>query len=131
AKEVVGCDITPEMYRRAKQSLRQYPNVTLYVGKITDVPARQKSFDLVFDSIVLLHILHPHELQQTAERMQEISDRIFIVEHTDEGEHFPISKYSILRTPEEYEALFKPYRLVKKKEHRCAGDRFTMMLFER
>jgi SAM-dependent methyltransferase len=131
AKEVVGCDISPIMLEKAKNNLRGVDNVKLYLGKIKDVKVPKKSFDLVFDSIVLLHILDPKELNETINKMKELSDRVFIVEHTYEGLDFPISKYSILRKPEEYENLFKPYKLVKKKTHFCAGDTFTLMLFEK
>ena len=131
AAYVTGCDLTPEMIERAKIRLRKYDNVFLHVGRITDIPLPRERYDLVFDSIVLLHILDPIELRKTADKMMELSEKIFLVEHTDEGPGFPISKYSILRTAEEYETLFRPYTLVQQQEHLCAGDRFTMMLFEK
>ena len=130
AKKVTGVDISALMLERAREKLAELENAQLLLGKITDLELPPKSFDLVFESIVLLHILNPQELQSTIRKMQELSDRIFIVEHTYEGPNFPISKFSILRKPEEYEELFKPYRLVKQKTHMCAGDTFTMMLFE-
>lgn len=130
AKKVVGVDISPPMLERAREKLKKFRNVHLFLGKITDLGLPPKSFDLIFESIVLLHILNPQELQDTIHKMQELSDRIFMVEHTHEGRGFPISKYSILRKPEEYERLFRPYKLVKQKMHMCAGDTFTMMLFE-
>jgi len=130
AREVVGIDISPVMYARAQENLAEFENVRLILGNINDVELPPKSFDLVFESIVLLHILDPKELKRTIQSMQNLGHRIFIVEHTYEGPEFPVSKYSILRKPEEYEALFAPYKLVKQKTHLCAGDRFTMMLFE-
>ncbi|MBI5158679.1 class I SAM-dependent methyltransferase [Candidatus Micrarchaeota archaeon] len=160
ARKVAGCDFSSEMLARAAENLRKFnplvlnakndvenklraravafggrgympTNVRLYLGKIFDLRLPAKSFDLVFESIVLLHILDPEELRATIARMQELSNRIFICEHTFEGEAFPISRYSILRTAEEYEELFKPFKLVKKKTHLCAGDSFTLMLFEK
>ncbi|MBI1971020.1 methyltransferase domain-containing protein [Candidatus Woesearchaeota archaeon] len=130
AAHVTGYDMTPEMIIKARQALQGYHNVDLHIGKIEDVPVGKK-YDLVFECLVLLHILNSEEVQRTIRRMQDLSDRVFIVEHTYEGPDFPISRYSVLRTPEEYEALFKPYRSVWQKEHRCVGDRFTMMLFEK
>lgn len=130
AKEVTGVDLSPVMLEKAKQNLGELENVRLMLGKITDLELPPKAFDLVFESIVLLHILNPEELKGTIAKMEELSDRIFIVEHTYEGPDFPISKYSILRKPEEYETLFAPYKLAKQKDVKCAGDRFTMMLFE-
>lgn len=130
AKEVTGVDLSPVMLEKAKRNLGELENVKLMLGKITDLELPPKAFDLVFESIVLLHILNPEELKATIAKMQELSDRIFIVEHTYEGPDFPISKYSILREPEEYEELFAPYKLAKQKDVKCAGDRFTMMLFE-
>jgi len=131
AKEVVGVDLSPVMLERARQNLEGIDNVQLLLGKLTELDLPPKSFDLVFESIVLLHILNPDELKATIGKMQELSDRIFIVEHTYQGPDFPISKYSILRKPEEYEKLFAPYRLNKQKTHLCAGDNFTLMLFEK
>jgi len=131
AKHVSACDLSSVMYSRSKEQLQDYDNVQLQVGRITDIVPSEARYDLVFESIVLLHILNPQELKETATRMQELSDRIFIAEHTFEGPDFPISKFSILRTPEEYEALFAPYQLVKQKTHYCAGDNFTLMLFEK
>ncbi len=132
SSEVVGCDFSGRMIRRARWALRGMENVSLHQGKITEIELGlpPKYFDLVFESIVLLHILSPKELADTARCMQELSDRIFLVEHTYEGPDFPISRYSILRTPDEYVRLFEPYRLVKQREHLCAGDKFTLMLFE-
>lgn len=131
AARVVGCDISPLMLEQAKRYLEGCANVQLHLGKITEVPlATGERFDLVFDSIVLLHILSPTELRATIQRMMDLSDRIFIAEHTYEGPDFPISRYTILRTPEEYEHLFAPYKLVKTQTHYCAGDTFTLMLFE-
>jgi 2-polyprenyl-3-methyl-5-hydroxy-6-metoxy-1,4-benzoquinol methylase len=131
AKVVSACDLSPLMYYRATEQLSEYNNVDLHLGRITEVTPNEQRYDLVFESIVLLHVLDPQELKATAARMQELSDRIFITEHTFEGEGFPISKYSILRKPEEYEALFAPYKLVKEKIHSCAGDNFQLMLFEK
>ncbi len=132
SQEVVGIDISPRMLERARENLRGLQNVMLYQGKLRDVdlPFPQKYFDLAFESIVLLHILNPRELSETARRMQSLTDRIFMVEHVYEGLGFPISKYSILRSPEEYVDLFKPYKLAKQKTHYCAGDKFMLMLFE-
>lgn len=130
AKQVTGTDFSPIMLDRARANLASLENVCLHLGKITDLELPSKTFDLLFESIVLLHILNPEELRATIQKMQELSDRIFILEHTYEGPDFPISKYSILRKPEEYEVLFQPYTLVKKKTHLCAGDKFTMILFE-
>jgi len=131
AKSVDGCDFSAQMLERAKQNLSEHENIQLMHGKITDLDLPPKSYDLVFESIVLLHILNPEELRNTVQKMQSLSDKIFIVEHTFEGPGFPISKFTILRKPEEYEEIFKPYKLVKQKTHISAGDTFTMMLFEK
>lgn len=130
AGEVVGNDISPIMLKRAEHRLKGYKNIVLHFGKIYEMDFPKKSFDLVFDSIVLLHILNPEELQKTIRAMQELSDTIFLVEHTYERENFPISKYSILRRSEEYVELLKPYGLLKQKTHLCAGDNFTFFLFQ-
>jgi len=130
AREVVGCDITKGMLDKARVNLSGSDNVTLFQGRITDMELEPKSFDLAFESIVLLHILNPEELNATVAKMRESARRVFLCEHTYEGPDFPISKYSILRKPEEYHEIMKPYRLVRQKTHFCAGDRFTMMLFE-
>jgi SAM-dependent methyltransferase len=131
ANYIDGCDFSPVMLEKARKNLASKTNVGLYLGKITDTTLPRDSYDLVFESIVLLHILDPLELKETANKMMSLSDRVFLVEHTYEGSNFPISKYSILREPGEYARLFSPYKLVKQKEHSCAGDKFTMMLFEK
>ena len=131
AKEVVGVDLSSVMLERAKQNLEGFDNVQLLLGKLTELDLPAKSFDLVFESIVLLHILNPDELKVTIKKMQELSDRIFIVEHTYQGPDFPSSKYSILRKQKEYEKLFAPYGLIKQKTHLCAADNLTLMLFEK
>lgn len=130
AEHVTSIDLSPLMLERAKANLSKFDNVDLRLGRLTELAIKPKSFDLAFESIVLLHILNPEELRATARKLQETSKTILIVEHTYEGPNFGISKYSILRKPEEYEDLFKPYRLIKSLRHRCAGDCFTLMLFE-
>lgn len=130
ADQVTAIDFSETMLKRAKENLRNFNNVKLILSKITDLKENE-NYDLVFESIVLLHILNPEELIKTIKKMKELSDTIFICEHTYEGENFPISKYSILRKPEEYNELFKPYKLIKSKTHFCAGDRFTLMLFKK
>ena len=131
AEKVVGCDISPIMFQKAKRNLKGIKNIELHLGKISDWSFKRKSFDLVFESIVLLHILNKDELKKTIDMMKKLSDKIFLCEHTYEGEDFPISKYSILRKVEEYEKLFNPYKLTRKKTHLCVGDNFTLMLFEK
>ncbi|MCK4265629.1 class I SAM-dependent methyltransferase [Candidatus Babeliales bacterium] len=132
AKEVVGNDISPVMLERARQNLKDFDNIQLLLGKITELDLSPKSFDLVFVSAVLMHILNPRELRVTIKKMQELSDKIFILEHTyNKGLTSSISKYSILRKIEEYQKLFVPYRLNKQKKHRYVGDNFTLMLFEK
>ncbi len=130
AQQVVGIDISESMLERARKNIEGFSNVSLHKGRVTDLQIDPKSFDLAFESIVLLHILAPKELRATIETLKNASSTIFIVEHTFEGHDFPSSKYTILRSPEEYEKLFKPFRLVKSLEHACAGDRFTLQLFK-
>lgn len=130
AERVTGIDFSPVMIERARQNLANFSNIDLSVGRITDLSFQEKSFDLAFESIVLLHILSPEELRATVCKLQEASTKIFLCEHTYEGPDFPISKYTILRKPEEYMELFKPYKLIKSLDHSCAGDRFTLMFFE-
>jgi 2-polyprenyl-3-methyl-5-hydroxy-6-metoxy-1,4-benzoquinol methylase len=133
AKEVLGIDMTPEMIEKAKKNLENLKNIQLLVGKITEADLPAGNYDLVFESIVLLHITNPQELKETVEKLKTLSGRIFIVEHTFDPQNpdLPSSKFSIFRKPEEYAELFKPYQMVKQKDTRCAGDRFTMMLFEK
>ena len=130
AQSVVGNDISASMLKKARRRLQGYKNVDLRLGKIYEMDFPEKSFDLVFDSIVLLHILSPVELEKTVQAMQNLSNTIFLVEHTYEGENYPISKYSILRRQEEYHQLFLPYELIKQKTHLCVGDTFTFFLFK-
>ena len=131
AREVVGNDMSSVMLERARQNLKDFDNIQLLLGKITELDLSPKSFDLVFVSSVLAHILDPGELRVTIKKMQELSDKIFMLEHTYEGPNSSISKYSILRKIEEYQELFAPYRLNKQKTHRYVGDNFTLMLFEK
>lgn len=132
AKKVVGVDISSTMLEKAKKELEGYSNVELRLGKITDLNFPPKSFDLVFESIVLLHILNPEELKQTVEKMKELSDKIFLAEHVYDPEQpdLPPSKFSIFRKTKEYKELFEPYKLIKHNITSCAGDRFDLMLFE-
>lgn len=131
AEFVFAIDFSKKMFEKAGEKLKGYSNVELRLGKITEMELPPKSFDLVFEPIVLLHILKPENLLKTVKAMKNLSDTIFLVEHTYEGSDFPISHYSILRKPEEYAELFKPYVLLKQKIHKCAGDTFTMMLFQK
>lgn len=131
AKEIIGNDISPNMIQRATKNLKGFDNVSLHVGKITELGLSPKSFDLVFSSLVLIHIINPEELKQTIEKMKELSDRVFIVEQTYQDKGPPRSKYTIFRRREEYEQLFKPYNLTMQKEHIVSEqDTVTMMLFE-
>lgn len=130
ANRVVGCDFSETMLKKAKRNLKKLDNIELYHGKITDIDI-QGRFDFVFESIVLLHILSPEELQATVDTMMKLSDTVFLLEHTYEGPDFPISKFSILRAVEEYEQLFSPFKLTKLKKHLCAGDTFHLMLFQK
>ena len=69
--------------------------MTLRQGKIYEMEIEPGSFDLAFESIVLLHILDQQELRKTAEAMKSLSKRVFLCEHTYEGPDFPISKYTL------------------------------------
>lgn len=131
AREVVGNDISLVMLERARQNLKDFDNIQLFLGKIIELDLSPKSFDLVFVSSVLAHILDAGKLRVTIKKMQELSDKIFILEQTDDGLDFSVSKYSIIRKIEEYQELFAPYKLNKQKTYCCVGDNFTLMLFEK
>ena len=133
AREVIAADASEEMHRKASQNLKGARNVTLHKGKITEVATRGE-FDLVFDSIVLLHILNPAELRATAERMKQLcadNGHVFLCEHVYEPRKSEGSRYSIFRRPEEYEKLFEPFELVARKPTRVSGDLFMMYLFKK
>jgi SAM-dependent methyltransferase len=56
-REVDGVDISPEMLARARERLRDCPNVTLHQGSGTDLAGLpDSSFDLAFSYIVFQHI---------------------------------------------------------------------------
>ncbi|NQU83936.1 MAG: class I SAM-dependent methyltransferase [Parcubacteria group bacterium] len=131
AKEVVGCDISPTMVEKAEENLKEFENTKLYLNKVANVNLPSKYFDLAFTSTVLQHILDPKELDETANKMMELSDEICIIEHTYQGPDFPISKYTILRNPDEYEKLFAPYKLMKQQYYFCSNDRLNMMFFQK
>lgn len=131
AKEVCGCDMTQSMIERAKENLKEFNNVELHTGKITEIRTIEKKFDLVFTSEVLQHILNPEELKKTAEKMRQLSDKICIIEHIDQGSELPMSKFTILRTSEEYETLFAPYKCAKQQIFFEGNDKLNMMLFEK
>lgn len=130
AQRVVGSDISPNMLNRARKALEEFENVTLLSGKVYNLDLGQKSFDLVFTCTVLGHILDPGELKKTSEEMKRLSDRIFIVEHIDQGEDFPVTNYTIIRTVEEYKELFAPYKVTVEKHHMAGEDDYVMMVFE-
>lgn len=81
ARKVVGCDFTPLMVDEARKNLASFNNVDLRLGKITQIELAPKSFDLVFDAQVLIHILNVEELMETIEKMKLLADRVFVVEH--------------------------------------------------
>ena len=130
AREVVGVDFSSGMIARAKRALLNSSNVTLLHGEITDFEFPHKSFDLVFESIVLLHILDPKRLRATAQVMQQLSDTIFIMEPLTTPSNQRGSKFSISRSREEYCELFAPYVPIKEKTVHYGKDELTMMLFK-
>lgn len=129
--EIAACDISPLMFERAQENLKRHNNVKLYLSMAANLDLPERSFDLVFTSTVLQHILNPDILKKTTEKMKNLSDNICIVEHTYQGSNFPISKYTILRNPEEYTKLFAPLRYVKQKYYFSGKDRLNMMLFQK
>lgn len=131
AESVYGIDFSQGMIDRAHNALKNRPNVTIERAEITDVHAKPKSFDLVFDSIVLLHVLQPKKLQETIEKMKDLSDTIFIMEPIVSEANKSGSKYSISRPQEEYEKLFTPYTLIKTKQVKYIHDDLSMMLFKK
>ena len=67
-------------------------------------------FDIVFETITLLHILDEKEYRKSLEIMKSAAPYIFICEHM--ADSAPVSPYSKLRTFEQYEQDFKPFKLV-------------------
>ena len=129
AKEVVAVDMTPEMIERARQHTAGMNNIQYVQSKISDLDkSKLGRFDLVFETITLLHILDEAEYRKSVVIMKGVSDYVFICEHMDDGA--PVSPYSILRTFEQYENDFRPMKLsAYDKNHFCAGDWFPMALF--
>ncbi|MBM3251260.1 MAG: glycosyltransferase, partial [Candidatus Omnitrophica bacterium] len=130
AREVMGNDISPLMLQRARANLSEFDKVKLLLGKVIDLDLGSKSFDLVFGSLVLGHILNPAELKATVERLKELSDKIVIVEHISRDGDNHVSKYTILRTLKDYLDLFAPYKVVKNDVHVCGDDVYVLIVFE-
>ena len=133
-KSVVTTDISARMIRRAKINLKNVRNVKFRLGRILDLKLKPRSFDLVFETRVLIHILDFKEFQRTINLMKKLSDRIFISEHMyntkpDLGNK-KVSIFSIVRKRSDYINAFKPFRLVKAKKVNL-NDPYTFMFFEK
>jgi len=128
AGHVTAVDMTPEMLARAREYTSGIQNITYIRSRIADLKA-YLNFDIVFETITLLHILDEQEYRKSIDVMKSAAPCIFICEHM--SDNAPVSPYSRLRTFEQYEADFKPFRLAASdKNHYCAGDWFPMMLFK-
>jgi len=129
ASNVTAVDMTLGMLERAKDYTADITNITYINSRITDLDALPE-FDIVFETITLLHILDEKEYRKSLEIMKSAAPYIFICEHM--ADSAPVSPYSKLRTFEQYEQDFKPFKLIAyDKNHYCAGDWFPMMLFKK
>jgi len=128
ANEVVGIDISSEMLKRAAENLSDYKNITLIHNQILNLNFPPKSFDLLFECTVLIHILNQELLQQTVAKMKELSDTIVIIE-PKYYENTAIGNYTNTWPIETYIELFSPYRLTTIKTI-VAGDEYKIMIFE-
>ncbi len=133
AYSVEGIEPSEIMFEKSSQRFLHTPNIELHKGKLTEFETPEK-YDLVFESLVLLHILNPKELKKPAKKMKEICRKgghIFLCEHVWEENGRSGSKYSIFRKKEEYAELFKGLELVKGMDTRCNGDLFSLHLFRK
>lgn len=130
ADYVAGNDISDTMLARARRNLRGFPNVELFHGRLPELDLPPKSFDVVFTSLVLIHILNPGEFANTTAAMRALSDRVLILEHPMKNPTHKPSRFTAQRTVEEFVQAFAPFNPTRQIDHMYVRDHLKFMLFE-
>ena len=122
---VVGVDASARMIKIAKQ---RRSNVDFRVADLKELPFSDNEFDLVFEVSVLLHVSNSI-IEIVANEFKRVSkDRILIFPSAN---YFRDAYYMFYRNTGQYEALFKPFRLMHTELVESKWGTAKAMLFEK
>jgi SAM-dependent methyltransferase len=117
AERVVALDMTAPMLDAARATCHGLSNVEFRQGRIEDVPWDDE-FDVAVSVGVLMHVLDEDNLRAACRGLAGSSRYLVLIE--DDRAHLPVSRWSRLRSPEEYVALMPGAQI---RHHRRVGLR--------
>lgn len=112
AKKVIGIDSSPASIKKAK---RNVPGARFFVGDLTRLPFKDSSFDVVFLSLVLQHIVDETRFQKAVQELARVTrpgGRIFLLEIVS-GIEKKRHGYIALRSAGAYQEAFLPHHMVR------------------
>ncbi len=124
AKEITCVDVCEEMIEKNRQNLgSELAEKVDYVHAFIQDYETDKHFDLLVCSLVLIH--NASELEEITTKMKELSDVIYLFEHTDQQTQ--VGMYTDIKTAAEYIAMFSEYTVKKRSAHMLCQDSISFI----
>lgn len=126
AERVTALDMTQGMLDAARETCADLSNVEFRRGRAEDLPWGTARFDVGICVWVLMHVLDDDRLAEVGRALAESTRYLVLIEY--ERAHLPVSRWSRLRTLDEYLAVLPGARLVEHRELDYGGDRSAAAL---
>ncbi|QUH06318.1 class I SAM-dependent methyltransferase [Saccharopolyspora erythraea] len=126
ADRVVALDMTPGMLNEAKVSCANLSNVEFELGRAEDLPWHGRKFDVAVSVWVLMHVLDEVALAEICRSIARSSRYFVLVEYAQAA--IQVSKWSRLRSVDDYLALMPGAQRVEESALYYGGDRSTAAL---
>jgi SAM-dependent methyltransferase len=123
--EVTGLDMTEGMLTSAPRR----PGITLIQGELEDLPFKDDTYHLGLVVWVLMHILEGSRLADAANELSRCCENLLICEYVSASD--PVGKFSKIRPPEHYEALFPAFNTRAEEYLDYGGDTSCVLYLER
>jgi 2-polyprenyl-3-methyl-5-hydroxy-6-metoxy-1,4-benzoquinol methylase len=125
AERVVALDMTVSMLDAARASCAGLSNVEFRNGR-TEEACWDDDFDVAVSVWVLMHVLDQDRLKAACHALASSSRYLVLVEY--DRAHLPVSRWSRLRSLDDYVALMPGAQIVTSTELDYGGDRSTAAL---
>jgi 2-polyprenyl-3-methyl-5-hydroxy-6-metoxy-1,4-benzoquinol methylase len=125
AQRVVALDMTAPMLEAARAACAHLPNVEYRQARLEDAGWTEE-FDVAVSVWVLMHVLDEDLLKAACHGLASSSRYVALIEY--DHAHLPVSRWSRLRSLEDYLALLPGARIVATAELNYGGDRSTAAL---
>ncbi|MBB5158788.1 class I SAM-dependent methyltransferase [Saccharopolyspora phatthalungensis] len=126
ADRVTAIDMTPQMLDNARRNCADLTNVDFMLARAEDITWQASMFDVGVSVWVLMHLLDDEQLAKVCTSLAESLRYLVLIEYS--GAQIPVSRWSRLRTLEDYLAVLPGAQVLQERSLDYGGDASTAAL---